>query len=72
MVFSAHRKDVTKDIYSRHVFIYYSGSTQKLSSFCPNKNFQSVIFQNEKVFYGIYSNKVDNMMKNGLFRTFKL
>lgn len=68
--FTANKKSAPKDPYSRVVFLHYESSSNKLLSFCPNENISSILFRNNSVFFGRYSNHASNDTSDGDFKTF--
>ncbi len=70
--FTANRKDVTKSLYCRVIFLHYESSTNKIKSYCPNENLYNIIFKNNKVFYGKYSNNATNGTSDGDFKRIEI
>ena len=68
--FTANRKDVTKSLYCRVIFLHYESSSNKIKSYCPNENLYNIIYKNNKVFFGKYSNKATDGTSDGDFKTF--
>ena len=68
--FTANKKGPSKDPYSRVVFLHYESLSNKLLSFCLNKNISSILFRNKSVFFGKYSNHATNDTCDSDFKMF--